>query len=101
LSYFQDRLYESCFIEIPCKKKNIVVGEIYRLPNTDEQFFLDKYEEITQKINSENKDIVIGTDKNLDYLKLNEHVNTSRVLRTVAQMAQFHKLNFTFLLISQ
>ena len=35
--------------------KSIVAGEIYRVPNTDETFFINKYEEITKIILEENK----------------------------------------------
>ena len=73
ISYFEEGLYESCFIEISTTdiSKSIVAGEIYRVPNTDETLFINKYEEITNIILEENKEMIIGTDQNLDFIKLN------------------------------
>ncbi len=80
LNLFEEGYFESYFIEIINKPKNIICGEIYRVPGTNEASFIDKYESILEKINSENKDIIIGTDQNLDYLKINDHANTAKFL---------------------
>ena len=57
-----------------------MAGEIYRVPNTDETFFINKYEEITKIILEENKELIIGTDQNLDFIKLNQHKLTENFL---------------------
>ena len=62
------------------KGKNIIAGEIYRVPGTNEQEFLCDYEDLLKKINLENKEIIIGSDQNLDYLKINRHQNTAKFL---------------------
>ncbi len=80
LNYFEEGKFESCFIEISTKSKNIVVGEIYRIPGTNELDFISKYESIITKITQEKKDIIIGTDQNLDYLKIHIHTNTAKFL---------------------
>ena len=80
LSLFDEGSFESIFLEITCKNKNTVVGEIYRVPNTNELSFIDKYSSIIDTINSENKDIIIGTDQNLDFLKYDRHTNTGKFL---------------------
>ena len=78
LKLFKEGQFEACFIEIKCESKNIVVGEIYRVPSTSEKEFLEDYEKLLEKIKSENKDIIIGTDQNLDYLNLHRHINTAK-----------------------
>ena len=80
LSIFDEGIFESVFVEVFSKNRNIVTGEIYRIPNTSEKTFMDNYSIITEKINSENKDIIIGTDQNLDFLKCEVHTNTANFL---------------------
>lgn len=77
LSVFEEGKFESVFIEISRQgKDNIVVGEIYRVPGTNELDFIDEYRAILNKLRSERKKIIIGTDQNLDFLKIDCHTNT-------------------------
>ena len=77
LKIFDEGKFESIFLEISQKgRKNIVVGEVYRVPGTNENEFIEKYESIVSKIRAEKKKAIIGTDQNLDYLKINSHANT-------------------------
>ena len=79
LSLFEEGKFESIFIEIPRKGKcNVIVGEIYRVPGTSEIEFLEMYERVIKDIRSEHKQIIIATDQNLDYLKINVHCNTMK-----------------------
>ena len=79
LTLFRECKFESVFIEISRKNnKNVIVGEVYRVPGTSETDFLSDYEQIVSKIKGEHKCIVIGTDQNLDYLKINVHGNTRK-----------------------
>ena len=79
LTVFRECKFESVFIEICRKNKtNIIVGEIYRVPGTNEADFINDYESIITKIKQEQKRIIIGTDQNLDYLKVNLHNNTMK-----------------------
>ncbi len=80
LSVFNEGQFESIFVEIKGKDKNIVAGEVYRVPNTNLQTFFDTYQSILDKIGNENKDLILGTDQNIDYLKINEHTNTANFL---------------------
>ena len=80
LSVFDEGYFESIFLEITTGNKHTVVGEIYRVPNTNEANFIENYQTIVEQINAENKDIVIGTDQNLDYLKYDKHSNTEKLL---------------------
>ena len=80
ISIFKEGEFESCFIEIPTKCKNIIIGEIYRIPGTREASFITDYESIVQKIKDEKKDLIIGADQNLDLLKIHTHAQTSKFL---------------------
>ncbi len=51
---------------------------VYQVP--ENWIFFTKYEEIIKKISNEKKHIVIGTDQNLDFLKIHEHTNTAKFL---------------------
>ena len=80
LSIFDEGVFESYFVEITAESRNIIVGEVYRIPNTNQESFLDRYQSIIEKIKLEKKDIIIGTDQNLDYLKIQQHSNTAEFL---------------------
>ena len=80
LNIFKEGQFESCFVEIQNQKKNIVIGSVYRVPGTNEKDFVTDYEEIINKISAENKEIIIGTDQNLDYLKISQHATTAKFL---------------------
>ena len=41
--------FESIIIELNNKKHNLIVGEIYRIPNTNEQTSIERYEQIIKK----------------------------------------------------
>ena len=69
-----DGEFESIFIETQNKtKNNIIVGEIYRVPGTNEANSVNKYEMILSKISNTKNDILIGTDQNFDYLKFDQN----------------------------
>jgi hypothetical protein len=70
----------SIFIETSHTQNPTIIGEIYRIPNTNEQLSLDRFESILNKLDQCNKDIIIGTDQNFDYLKINTHSNTADLL---------------------
>ena len=79
LSVFQEGKFESVFIEITRREKsNIVVGEIYRVPGTNEVDFIEEYKKIITKLRLERKQVIIGTDQNLDFLKIDSHANTMK-----------------------
>ena len=77
IGVFEEGKFESIFVELPQNRKpNIIIGEVYRVPGTNERDFIEKYESIIRTIKAENKRVIIGTDQNLDYLKINVHPNT-------------------------
>ena len=69
LSTFKEQSFESIFIEVAERTgHNVLIGEIYRIPNTSCADSINNYTNILTKLQRENKDIIIGTDKNVDYL---------------------------------
>ena len=77
-----DAEFESIFIEIKLPKRNLVVGEIYRVPRTNEKLSIQRYENVVNTITHKypNHDVFIGTDQNFDFLKVNTHHNTEELL---------------------
>jgi len=73
--------FESVFIEAKSNKYNetVIVGEIYRVPNTNINESLAKYQTIINKL-SQYKNVYVGTDQNIDYLKINQHKGTADLL---------------------
>ncbi len=55
LSIFDEGVFESYFIELTAEGRNIIVGEVYRIPNTNQQLFLERYQSIVDKIKTEKK----------------------------------------------
>jgi len=79
LSLFEEGKFESVFVELHRTGRcNVIIGEVYRVPGTSEDDFLKNYEQIVTTVRSERKQIVVGTDQNLDLLKINQHGNTMK-----------------------
>ena len=79
---FACKSYESIFVEVSLKNGDkTIVGSIYRPPNTDASKFVDEYCEILRQIKKcKYKNIVIGLDHNLDFLKSHHHGHTERFI---------------------
>ncbi len=82
LEVFEPGIFESVFVEIKSDNLNAIVGEIYRIPNTNENATIHMYEHIITKLQDYRKHIIIGTDQNMDYIKLEQHRNTEDLLGT-------------------
>ena len=57
-----DGEFESIFIETIIKQEKIIIGEIYRVPNTNEQLSLHRFETILERLRNMNINIILGTD---------------------------------------
>ena len=69
ISLFEEHSFESVFVEVIINNAvNIIVGEIYRVPNSNRQLSIQYYEDIISKLQYENKEVILGTDQNFDYL---------------------------------
>ena len=84
LMAFQEKVIESTFIEIQSKSgKKIVVGGMYRPPNSIEGGFITEIMEVICKINQEKRELVLGMDHNSDLLKSTEHKMTQKLLNSL------------------
>jgi hypothetical protein len=65
--------YESIAVEINAQNggKNLLLSEIYRIPNTSERESLARYDEMVRNICGTNTNVILGTDQNMDYMKIN------------------------------
>ena len=59
---------ECCFIEINFNKKKYLIAGMYRIPNTDINLFLEKFNEIIEPLKNSSEVIVLG-DFNINLLK--------------------------------
>ena len=73
-------LVENCFIEVLSKNGNIIIGSIYRPPNTSEKEFLQFIIDTIKVSKAEKKELILGLDHNLDLLKSHLHKNTQEFL---------------------
>ena len=78
---------ENIFIEIESQclntTKNVIIGLIYRVPDSNIDLFNKELSDILQKITKENKFIYLMGDYNLDLLKCAEHEYTQEFLDTM------------------
>ena len=80
LSIFEEGLFESIFVEININEKPLILGEIYRVPNTNVQLFIEKYEQIVLTVLNEKKELLIGSDQNLNLIKAGSDKNVQQFL---------------------
>ena len=76
---------ESFFIELIGNKKNMLIGSMYRAPNTNTKLFTNDFKQLCKKITETNKACIIGTDHNLDFLKSEIHQPTGNFIDIVLQ----------------
>ena len=73
----QHNSYEHFFLELKGSSYNVIIGSLYRPPNTDIDKFLTEYNDTLERIGSEkNKEVILGMDHNLDLLKQTSHKKT-------------------------
>ena len=80
LSIYEEGIFESLFVEVTLDKKQVLVGEIYKPPNTDVKYFNEKYNYIIEKIKSEKKQLIIGSDQNINLINASTQVLTQEFL---------------------
>jgi len=71
-----DDEFESVILEATIDNRNVIVGEIYRVPNTSEVTSVELYEQLISNLNPTTKNIIIGTYSNVYYLKVEQHKHT-------------------------
>ena len=77
-------IIENCFVELKCQQRNILLGLIYRPPNNCGNEFITDFDKLMVKLKKEsNKEIVLGLDHNLDFLKHHVHNRTQQYLENL------------------
>ena len=83
LSPFHEGEFETIFAEVKNKNTTLIVGEVYRVPNTNEKVSIERFESTLLKVSEANSStVIIGTDQNFDFMKINSHKTTSTLLNT-------------------
>ena len=80
------------YIEITTKSgKNIVVGSLYRSPNSSDSALLEHIEYVVAKVKlgKNHKQLIFGMDHNFDFLKCNQHRPTKRFLDMMMNLNMF------------
>ena len=81
---------ECCFIEISTKGRNVICGSIYHPPNTSVKEFNLQMNKCMDKIKLEtHKDIVVGMDHNLDFLKSEQHSGMQNFITSMLERSLF------------
>ena len=75
-----DREFESLFIEVKQNKRAIIVGEVYRVPNSSAKASVERFHTIANKLRDTKLDVIVGTDQNFDLLKYDHDKNTKDLL---------------------
>ena len=77
IEVFKEKLVESIVVEVVSKDgKKIIMGSMYRPPNTDLTKFRTTVNALTSKSIEEKKELIVGMDHNLDVLKCGLHRQT-------------------------
>ena len=88
---------ESLFIEITKENfnstKNIIIGIIYRPPGTNLETYLLLLNDMLAKMTSDNKNIYIMGDFNINILNSDSHVLTSQFVETMYSKSLFPLIN--------
>lgn len=85
LEIYVEGEFESIFIEIENSgslKPRTVVGEIYRVPNSNPETSIERYDEVLMKL-KDTSNVIIGTDQNFDLLKINTQKHTANLYDTM------------------
>ena len=80
LSTFVEGEFEFIFIEFSYNGQTSIVGEIYRIPNSNVTASMQQYESILNNIQCPNNHVIIVTDQNVDYLKIDSYKPSSDLL---------------------
>ena len=69
--------FEWLFIEAEVDKNAIVIGTVYKPPDTNVNIFNDHFKDLLRKISNERKKCIIMADFNIDLLKIATNVQTT------------------------
>ena len=60
------------------KSSSLVISEVYRVPNSSEVIFLDRYSELVRKLKEHSKHILLAGDFNIDLMQVNHRSSTMK-----------------------
>jgi len=72
--------FESIFVEASYNDETLIVGEIYRIPGSNESVSIKRYESILRSLTNFKGTVMIGTDQNFNYLNVERHDKTLELL---------------------
>ena len=82
-----DPTFEHYYIELKGNKYNVILGSIYRPPNTNLERFMAEYKKSLECLNNlKNKEIILGMDHNINLLKHDVHSKTQEFIETNLDM---------------
>ena len=74
-------VFEHHYIELKGDQQNIILGSIYRPPNTDLDRFIVNYRNSLEQLNSmKNREIILGMDHYINFLKHDVHPKTQEFI---------------------
>ena len=74
---------EICGVQIKTNKGQLGIFSMYRPPNTNAGAFVKSFVKTLKKIKTGHKDVIIGLDHNMDFLKSHVHVPTNDFLEEI------------------
>ena len=80
---------EASFIELLFKGKNLIIGSLYRPPNTNLKDFINSYNALTNQILKNDHDLLIGLDHNLNLLNYENYADTQAFLEAIVDSEMF------------
>ena len=85
---------DSLFLEIPrTREKNIIIGIIYKPPDSNTNVFVDAFDNVMANINRENKTSFIMGDFNIDLLKHSSHNPTLNFVNSIFSNSHLPLIN--------
>ena len=88
LKILDDEL-ESCFIELKSDISTIIIGSLYRPPNTNQKSFIERIDNWLKQNKAHENIIILGMDHNMDLLKCDKNSNTQCFLETILDDSMF------------
>ena len=64
--YKVEGIYESVAIDVDKDKLNLMVAEIYRIPNNNERLLIERYEIAMTLLSGTKHNIILRSDQNFD-----------------------------------
>lgn len=81
------KTFEHYYIELKGDHQNVVLGSIYRPPNTCLETFLSEYKvSLNMACDQKNKQVIVGMDHNINLLKHDTHAKTQEFIEIILDL---------------